>query len=239
MLEFFMTKLLTRNLTGKLNRLYEIFIPSFLRDNYLFAYLVFRPVLGKHTKEYFAFKQKAKSMKQIDFIKVYQRLAHSFVKRETDLNSGSIEQISLDYIGNKILDAGCGNCYLLKIIAKNNPSLKLVGVDILASQKENGISLFSASIEDLPFPSASFDTVICTHTLEHVLNFDKALKELRRITKKRLIIIIPRQRRSKFTPDLHLHFFPDKATLLKNLNSQSAQCKIIDNDWYYLEDINS
>ena len=232
-----MAKILTRNLTGKINRIYEIIIPSFLRNNYVFAYIVFRPVLGKFTKDYFSFKEKSKTMSQKEFEDIYERLEDSFVKRETNLNTQSIKQICKDIVGESVLDAGAGVGYLLNVIYKSNPKLELFGVDIQPSQPDLKIKYYRSNIEDLPFPSKSVDTVISTHTLEHVLNFQKALDELRRVAKKRIIIVVPRQRFSKFTPDLHLRFFPDKKTLLNAFKGTSYTCELIDNDWYYVEDI--
>ena len=41
----------------------------------------------------------------------------------------------------------------------------------------------AARIETLPFDDGAFDTVICTHVIEHVLEYRQAIAELRRIAR--------------------------------------------------------
>jgi len=52
-------------------------------------------------------------------------------------------------------------------------------------------------IQNIPFPDESWDLVICNHILEHVPNYKIALKELKRILKKRglLEITVPTDRK--------------------------------------------
>ena len=66
----------------------------------------------------------------------------------------------------------------------------------------------AADITDLPFADNSFDIVLCTHTLEHIREPKKALDELIRVAKQRLIIVVPRQREYRYTVDFHINFFP-------------------------------
>ena len=112
----------------------------------------------------------------------------------------------------------------------------LIGAELLLRRRK--IHYLASSIEAMPFADKFFDTVISTHTLEHVLQFEKTLKELRRLAKKRLIIVVPRQQISKYTPDLHVRFFPNAADTLKALNGKgmSGNCQLIENDWYFVED---
>src|SRR3546814_5645547 len=90
--------------------------------------------------------------------------------------------------------------------------MKLTAVDFIIDsetrKRAEGISFHEANIERLPFPDKSFDTVICTHVLEHILDFRGALAELRRVAAKRLIIVVPQEREYRFTFNPHLHFFP-------------------------------
>ncbi|MDR0527945.1 MAG: class I SAM-dependent methyltransferase [Spirochaetaceae bacterium] len=72
----------------------------------------------------------------------------------------------------------------------------------------NPFNIQQADITALPFPDHSFDTVLCTHALEHIRNPQKALAELIRVTRKRLIVVVPRQREYRYTVDLHVNFFP-------------------------------
>src|SRR3546814_1129402 len=87
---------------------------------------------------------------------------------------------------------------LLHVLAGRRPEMKLTGVDFIIDsetrKRAEGISFHEANIERLPFPDKSFDTVICTHVLEHILDFRGALAELRRVAAKRLIIVVPQER---------------------------------------------
>jgi len=49
----------------------------------------------------------------------------------------------------------------------------------------DGVRFVEGSVEDLPFLDDAFDTVVSTHTLEHVQRIGVALSELRRVAAKR------------------------------------------------------
>lgn len=66
---------------------------------------------------------------------------------------------------------------------------------------------YQGNIENLPFEDNSFDVVMATHTLEHVIDFEKAVKELKRITKQTLCVVVPCQRAYYYTLDEHVRFF--------------------------------
>lgn len=55
------------------------------------------------------------------------------------------------------------------------------------------INIVLADIETLPFRQECFDLIICTEVLEHIINTDGALSELRRVLRKegRTIISVP------------------------------------------------
>src|SRR3546814_14668647 len=105
--------------------------------------------------------------------------------------------------------------------------MKLTGVDFIIDsetrKRAEGISFHEANIERLPFPDKSFDTVICTHVLEHILDFRGALAELRRVAAKRLIIVVPQEREYRFTFNPHLHFFPYPHSFLRHANPVPAR----------------
>jgi ubiquinone/menaquinone biosynthesis C-methylase UbiE len=92
----------------------------------------------------------------------------------------------------------------------------------------------------LSFADNEFDTVISSHTLEHVQDGYSAIEELRRVAKRRLIVVLPKQRPYRYTFDLHLRFFPYPENVLQYLRSTSLQVKYelkqIEGDWYYQEE---
>jgi ubiquinone/menaquinone biosynthesis C-methylase UbiE len=99
------------------------------------------------------------------------------------------------------------------------------------------VNFTAANVEDLPFPDRSFDTVVCTHTLEHVQNLQQAIGELRRVARRRVIIVVPRQRPYKYGFNLHIHFFPYAWSLQGYLGyrENAVICNL--GDWYYHEDV--
>jgi len=162
-------------------------------------------------------------------------------KGGTDLSDACINTIVSYTLGSKVLDVGCGNGVLGKILSNKH---KVTACDIVIDPKlrQNlfGIQFLEANIENLPFGDRAFDTVTCSHTLEHTQDIFAATKELRRVTKKRLIIIVPRERPYRYTFNLHLHFFPHKYVLLMHLLPSkeivNQSIKLIDGCWYYQED---
>jgi ubiquinone/menaquinone biosynthesis C-methylase UbiE len=88
------------------------------------------------------------------------------------------------------------------------PHVQCIGVDIAPPLASVPFEMLSADITALPFTDHSFDIVLCTHALEHIRNPQKALAELIRVARRRLIIVVPRQREYRYTVDLHVNFFP-------------------------------
>ena len=116
----------------------------------------------------------------------------------------------------------------------------LVGVDlVLPQERQDGIEYVEALIEDLPFPDRHFDTVICTHVMEHILDFSAALAELRRICAGTLIVVVPREREYIYTFNPHFHFFPYRESLLRRMIPipGTFECVNIGRDIYYSETI--
>jgi ubiquinone/menaquinone biosynthesis C-methylase UbiE len=93
-------------------------------------------------------------------------------------------------------------------------------------------------IEKLPFADRAFDTVVCTHVIEHILDYRAAIAELRRITGRRLIIVVPRERESIYAFNPHFNFFPYRHSFLRAMIPVPAQnlCLDVGRDIFYMED---
>lgn len=96
--------------------------------------------------------------------------------------------------GLSVLDAGCGNGYLCRLLAKKGA--KIVGVDIsqkfieIAEQKEKethlGIHYHSQSLCNLSiFGNETFDLIVSNLALMDVHDLEKAIRELHRVLKKK------------------------------------------------------
>ncbi|MDV7390942.1 class I SAM-dependent methyltransferase, partial [Arthrospira platensis SPKY1] len=99
--------------------------------------------------------------------------------------------------GKSVLDVGIGNGAFSNILTKSERFDKVVGIDIKKNSKliipEENYSFYEMSVVDLKFSDNQFDTVVAMEVLEHleVQDFPVALKELRRVTKNRLITTVP------------------------------------------------
>jgi ubiquinone/menaquinone biosynthesis C-methylase UbiE len=114
---------------------------------------------------------------------------------------------------------GCGTGQLLQLVREAHGAKigRFVGVDFIIPEhfRGEGFQFVEAQIERLPFPERAFDTVICTHVLEHILDLRAAISELRRITRKRLLIVVTREREGIYTFNPHFNFFPYSHSFLR------------------------
>lgn len=231
---------LTRNITTKIHFILDQLLLPILRDSKLFMYLPFRIMYGKkYAKVFFDFKERAPIMSEEEFSKVYANIGKVLIKRETDLNDGCVEEILKNIRGGSVLEVGCGKALLSNKIESSGYEVKAIDIHIdnEVRSKYPKITFMNGNVENLPFKEGEFDTVVCTHTLEHVQNLTRAIFELRRVAKKRLILVVPKQRPYKYTFDLHLHFFPYKHSFLQAIRPNNKHiCKIVGGDIFYIED---
>jgi ubiquinone/menaquinone biosynthesis C-methylase UbiE len=184
-------------------------LPPFIRDSKFVMGPVFYLFFGKKAKLFMEFKENA-PMEDRRFVEYYNHVQDVLVDRETDLNELCFSEILKNIKGKTVLEVGFGKAHLSKAISSKG--FNVTAADIIIpgdlAKRYPKINFVEANIETLPFKDKNFDTVVCTHTLEHVQDLSKSVSELKRVAKKRLIVVVPRQRPYKYTFDLHLHFFP-------------------------------
>lgn len=95
---------------------------------------------------------------------------------------------------DRIIEVGCGAGNVLETFLHGG---NVVGIDISLkllkkAQTRCGriADLSAAKAEALPFKSDSFDKVVCTEVIEHLLTPEKCLQEIERITKNNATIVI-------------------------------------------------
>lgn len=99
----------------------------------------------------------------------------------------------------KILDAGCGEGFMMKLMAANIQNAEIVGLEytkeaLAVAEKMNPqLKYVQGDICKMPFDNASFDIVVCTEVLEHLANPRMALKELRRVSRKYILFTVPNE----------------------------------------------
>jgi len=96
-----------------------------------------------------------------------------------------------------VCDLGCGPGYLAAFTEPNEGNY--TGVDISEVGIEYARFLFPGarfyvadiSTDRLPFEDSSFDTVVASEVIEHLPNYQNVLKEMMRISRRRMVISMP------------------------------------------------
>ena len=93
-------------------------------------------------------------------------------------------------ISSKVLEVGAGSGQHLKFVEKTYSKYTLTDINFSLMLENNRESKFAkieykvADVQNLPFKTGSFDRVISTCLLHHVNDVEKALLEIKRVTKK-------------------------------------------------------
>ena len=126
----------------------------------------------------------------------------------------------------RVLDVGCGDSPQGMVNCDLNIGHTLEGGD-----QKKGITIIPKEIRNfvrcdchfLPFRTKSFETVVCSHVIEHIASPSKLLVEIVRVASLKVVVRCPHRfsRGAKFP--FHVHFFNKSwfAKALKNFN-----CKV-------------
>jgi ubiquinone/menaquinone biosynthesis C-methylase UbiE len=233
-----------RRVTNVVRYVLDEWLPPVVRESRLLNRALARAFFG--TTFDLDFKEKAFAMSPAEIAGAYERLAAGADRyRASDTTRGQAEAIVRHTVGPRVLEVGCGNGDLTELLARAGHrvlpcdvathSLRAVRERIeTAALAAAPLPPVCAGLPRLPFADESFDTVVCAHTLEHIPDIHESARELRRITRRRLIIVVPRQRYYRYTIDYHLHFFPSAAPLLALFGIPDAQVTSVDGDWLYV-----
>jgi len=238
---------LSRNFTTKIRYLLDQCLPPFVRDWRWVMSPLIRIVYGDATPVILSFKERAPFLTDAEYKRAYEQVRPYDIERETDCNDATVIEIVKNAVGPKVLEVACGRAYLADKIARNT-GFSVTGTDIVIEQRIRerypNINFVDAFVERLPFENGAFDTVICTHCIEHVMNIGICMAELRRVARRRLIVVVPKQRPYKYSFDLHVNFFPYIHSFLmavipgKNPPSPgNVKCYLCDGDIYYQEEM--
>jgi SAM-dependent methyltransferase len=228
-----------REMTNRIRFLLEDIVPPALRDSGLFKAAA-SMAWGHHVADLARFRERAAFLTDEEYEALYRK--HPRVHEDTDNSDACIAAITADIVGASAMDVGCGTGALLRRVRAARSDLgALVGVDFVIDPAltDEGIQYFAAKVEALPFPDKSFDTVICTHVIEHIVDYRAAIAELRRVARRRLILVVPREREYRYTFNPHVNFFPYTHSFLRAMMPvpESYHIRDIGRDIYYCEDI--
>ena len=228
---------LSRNVTRYIHFILDELLPPVIRDRGFIMRPLIRLALGKKAAYFLNFKEQAHTMSEAEYTRFYEE-TYGILERETDLNTQCVTAIQQEATGT-VLEAGCGNGYLSGKLVEQGLPVTAIDIQISASTKDAHpqVSFVDGAVEKIPFLDNSFDTVVCTHTLEHVRDLPSAIKELRRVAKKKLIVVVPAQRPNRYTFDLHLHFFPYDFSVYQAFGQTDGEVQLskLHGDWFYTE----
>ncbi len=98
-----------------------------------------------------------------------------------------------------VLEVGCGEGYLARLIGQWQPSASVVGVDLareLFDRELTGsgaVGFIVQSAYRLGFRDAAFDLVVAAEVLEHLEDPEPALQELFRVSRGDVLLSVPRE----------------------------------------------
>ena len=232
---------ISRELNVALNWILNELVPPLVRDQRWFGWLLAKFLYGEKTPVYLNFHAQLYDMDEESFRHAYEDIQATALERPTDLNQKCVAAIEHAVVGRMVLEVGCGRGFLCQRLAEHHDvtAVDIVITDALKAAAGT-VRFHECSAESLPFEDRSFDTVITTHTLEHVRDLQAALAELRRVCRKRLIIVVPCERPHRYTLSLHIHFFPYAFSLLHTfMPKMQYALEKLGGDWFYFEEIDS
>jgi SAM-dependent methyltransferase len=234
----------SREFTNMVRFVLDECLPPVLRERRLLTEVVARVYLGSEYRHFDVdFKRHAAVMTDEELSQTYLKaagMAGSRV-RDTDLTEGQIRWILEACAGESVLEIGSGSGHLATALARAGKTVTATELyaSLLAPIEERArtegvtVTTTTANAERLPFADASFDTVVAAHTLEHVRHFERAVDEMTRVARERILIVVPRQRYYRYTVDYHLHFFPDPEQLILRAGLDRYRCEIVNGDLCY------
>jgi ubiquinone/menaquinone biosynthesis C-methylase UbiE len=151
-----------------------------------------------------------------------------------NLNPERVLHLTKYLMGKKILDAGCGGGAYVEFLSQKG--LEVTGIDkydeFLQVARERGRqgTYIQGDITNLPFPDKTFDCTYCFDVLEHV-DDQRAILELIRVTKNRLILAVPKEDEIMNSFNLTFLHYQDK-THLRNYTEKSLETLLAKNSCF-------
>ncbi len=235
----------SRGLTRLARFVLDECLPPVIRDSRLLMGLVSKLYCGPTFRHFdMDFKRWAVTAKDSEISERYRNApgCGALRVRDTDLTPEEIAWILTRLEGESVLEIGAGEGVLAALVARAGHRVTateitpeaLAGIRGRAAHCDVEVETRSANAERLPFADDSFDTVVAAHTLEHVRRFERAVSEMARVARRRVIIVVPKQRYYRYTVDYHLHFFPEPEQLILRADLPDCECEVVTGDLCYV-----
>ena len=224
--------------TKAVRRFLDLGLPVFIRDSpWLMRPMFHYWFKGHHVHEAMTFKDLAYDLPEAELLDLLGQIETRGDDRETDLGAVTVRSI-VERLGHlpgdaSALDVGSGRGYLARVLT--DKGLRVTGIDLREPTPGNASFPFVHGDigRPLPFADDSFDLVVSTHVLEHLKFPAAAVREMWRVAKHEVWVVVPKQRYAYYTPDLHLHFFPNRSSLNALMGRDPLECFETEDEWFY------
>jgi len=125
-----------------------------------------------------------------------ERIVPGAVDEGTEAEHMARYQFALEKVSGRVLDLGCGVGYGCVSLLESEDITQVIGLDIAKDALSYGkttyliLNLVLGDATNLPFKDASFDSVVCLETIEHVPSPEQLLREIARVLVPRGIAVL-------------------------------------------------
>ncbi len=135
-----------------------------------------------------------------------------------------------------LLDAGCGEGFVIDYLKQNNRAITAIGGDFSSeallwgrANLKHNTPLAYFDLYHLPFPDNSFPLVICLEVLEHLPDSTVGLRELARVSAEYVLLSVPHEpyfRGANFLRGKHLIAWGNDPEHFHNYSGRSFRCMV-------------
>ena len=226
-----------RRFTNLLRKIYES-SPECFRNSKIALFLLklfALHFLKKVQNIDFNWKKHYKTLSESQWVRAYESAFSVFFRKE-DVTETQKNIILKNISGTTVLDVGSGASSLPMLIQKEGKYVVALDCSRKILQNTEATIKIQGFAEYLPFKARSFDTVISTHTFEHVRELSGAVAEVKRVAKKRIIMVVPLQKPSIYTPDYHVNFFQSPKDFSDLCKLKKTRTFLCDGDIVFIGD---
>ncbi|MEO8554031.1 MAG: class I SAM-dependent methyltransferase, partial [Kofleriaceae bacterium] len=178
-------RLRDRRVTTVVRRLLDDYLPPVIRE--------WRPLNRWMASQFHGpafdldFKEHAFQMSPREFAGAYAALDAGHARyRDTDTTPAQIAAIC-EAARGRVLEVGSGNGAVAAALVASGREVTALEVTLGsadATRRRAHCTVALAGLPLLPFADFAFDTVVCSHTLEHVPDLGASARELRRVARR-------------------------------------------------------